>query len=239
VHLEIPDNSRDIHAIQLSGESWRPADLIPNNLDPRNLTVKFYGASTSGKKLEADWETGIKLVAFSLRDEISVTESQLGLDLYFKCSDQLSEKLNLYIHCYHCDTNPVNLFIADFKRKLINPNIRFQVDRELILDRFSPELNKASIEIPLPEKISFGKYSVFAGLYPETGPRLKVIGSNQPVYRNGIFLSEITIMVLRWMEVRNCIAVGWQNNYPRFSVLKSPPPVQKVTSPGKMSILKA
>ncbi len=188
MYFPIRDPGRKVHSFKLTGKPWRPVDVIPESLDSRRLTVKFFGASVFGREVEAEFAHGIRLVAI----DYDPADASIPLTCFWEIKNNVPENLRIFLHFYRPSSLPfkVSALLQEVQRKLHRPVDRFQVDAFISLHPTSNGLLRSQIPIDIPTKRSAGKRLIILGLYsPEH--RLQIKNAIQPVYRNGVIVGDI------------------------------------------------
>jgi|GEM_PF-2675220 len=196
ISLKLPLSEKDLRTIEMSGEPWRPVDTIPGSTDARGLTVKFYGANLEGRPAYADFERGVSLAGVEISGTHAISAREIPVTLFWDICPAFRDTARVFLHFYACrgKISSKKLLLNDIKTKLPGKAVRFQADADFIPERFSPELQKHVIHIPIPPDQPRGIYYLVAGLYRDSGSRFRVQKTGLHVYRNGLILDKINLI---------------------------------------------
>jgi MoaA/NifB/PqqE/SkfB family radical SAM enzyme len=196
IYLQARDPDRDLHHVQLRGDTWRPVDIIPSSRDPREISIKLYEAGMVGTACETRFEHNIDLIGCRFPKSVSVSTALVPIELYARIDTTPSETLRCFVHILQTSGNhgSLNFLLQDIKRKLFQSDTSFQYDGPVHVDAHSPDLIKIDAACPLHDRQSEGVYTVMAGFYHDNGSRLPVAETSLPTYRNGIVLGTIELV---------------------------------------------
>lgn len=189
--VRLPVNGTgDLHQVRITGNGWRPVLTVPGELDPRSISVMFYGARM---------RQGIQPVSFdnayALRDcrfHETEPDGDLNLDLFWEPGIRFNDCVGQFFHVLPAYSNLQYFRLRQFEilRKLDSLK-RFQLDLEFPRPVRAGEIFVQSVRLIPPTGWSPGQYDVYMGLLDRHANRLHPSQSDHMIYRSSIRLGGI------------------------------------------------
>lgn len=183
-------NRGTLHAVTLSGKTWRPATTVPGERDPRALSVMFYGATLHQMPGTAAFANGIKLMGWSVSKS---GNTELHVDLYWDIPSGFDQDIGVFIHGFPAPgpLKSIRYRMHELRRRRLEDARRFQLDTALAAPDYPDELTVQSCTIAIPDKAP-GRYALYLGLRDKArDQRVPVSRCSRPTYRSAV---ELTII---------------------------------------------
>lgn len=195
-HNKTPETGSDIIKIALiTNKTAKPAEK--GGTDGRLLGVKFFSHSElKTAQFRGNWNVAVSLsrVFNGLRKK----DGWLSINATLTQSNSIKNDIQPFLFIHMIRTNPLFKLI-----RLIAPDGLLRIIKQLFSGSYSIPVQSEiktgikleQVQLRWNEKISSGKYEVYAGLWhPQTGKRLKLIDPyGERVSKNRIFLGSVEV----------------------------------------------
>ena len=191
--VRIPvNNNQHLHSVRLTGDGWRPVKTVSGELDPRSLSVMFYGAKMVTMECIVQFSNSVRLLNWGI-NEPSPSRKHTAL-LYWDYPSSLSNNPRQFFHFFPVAAHGRHLQIATHELiRKIDKTKRFQIDLDFPKPIHPGEILIQTLTIEAPPKITPGMYAVYSGLVDPNGKRIEPQHTNRDVYRSSIYLGNIAV----------------------------------------------
>jgi len=192
VYIPVADKGL-LHSIRLKGKGWRPVTTVKGELDPRSLSVMFYGAQLIQMQEIITFSNAVRLVGWTC---LKLDKSNLTLRLYWDLPPDWNEQCGLFLHAFPQtgeSLKNIKILSLELQERFLGTGYRTQIDCSLPDKRESTELYMQDIILPLTANSS-DQIAVYIGLIDKTGQRIKPDANRRNIYRSSVYLDSFKVL---------------------------------------------
>ncbi|MBN1880003.1 SPASM domain-containing protein [bacterium] len=185
-------NSENLHSVRISGKGWRPVTTVPGELDPRSLTVMFYGARMRSMGDPVRFSDNIVLRGYSF--SATSMDRTHSITLFWENGSAKTDNLKQFFHVFPDVHHFRSIVFRGFEiLRRFDGTKRFQLDIDFPSPSHSDELMIQQIQLQAPPSWSSGQYPVFMGLIDPRGNRIHPQSRIHSLHRSAIQLGLLEI----------------------------------------------
>lgn len=178
-------DTRNIHRVIIAGDTWRPVLTVPGELDPRALSVMFYGAEILARGSKIEFSNRLIVWGWTIQQNV---KNELTFRFYLDLSE-ITEPLHLFLHAF-----PESKILPGRVNKLLHETLlklpvdikRSQADCPVQNQVPDGELQVLECNLVIQEPLLQGDFSVFLGVSDSAGARVPPLGDNRHLYRSAV-----------------------------------------------------
>ncbi len=186
------ENEENMHTVRISGKGWRPVLTVAGELDPRSLSVMFYGAQMLSMCKPVCFSESVRLHGWELVRNTPAGSYSLRLFGTGTIHASMISDNSFTFFRFHSGSTGLQRQASNFSGSWIDRDVS-RLDMNLPKPDHPGEVSLQNITLTPPRNWIPAPCAVFMGLTDVQGKRLKPTLRESTVYRSAIRLGEMEL----------------------------------------------